>query len=69
VEQWWLKSLSTAAVHAEIMNSRIALPPLDLEGDCSYSWPGIGFPLAEVGNMGALVRGAIAIMQKRFGED
>ena len=36
----------------------------DLEGNCSYCWPGIGFPLAEVNNMGALVRGAIAKMQK-----
>jgi len=26
----------------------------DLEGDCSYSWPGIGFPLAEVDNMSAV---------------
>ena len=40
-----------------------------LEGDCSYSWPGIGFPLAEVENMGALVRRAIATVQKRFCED
>jgi hypothetical protein len=36
----------------------------DLESDCSYSWPGIGFPLAEVDNMGALVRGAIALCAK-----
>ena len=38
----------------------------DLEGDCSYSWTGIGFPLAEVDNMGALVRRAIATVQKRL---
>ena len=41
----------------------------DLEGDCSYSWSGIGFPLAEVDNMGVLVRRAIASVQKRFCED
>ncbi len=40
----------------------------DPENDCSYSWSGIGYPLAEVDDIGELNNRAIVQMQQKLSQ-
>lgn len=40
----------------------------DPENDCSYSWSGIGYPLAEVDDIGKLNNRAITQMQQKLSQ-